>query len=205
MKRQLIAAFIFTAFAIANPCWAKDKEGGTDKTVKHLEHAYNGEMNAHEYYLACSQKADEEGYHQVASLFRAAAESESIHAANHARVLRAMHVEPRFEPEHEAIKSTKENVKASYKDEMKESTKMYPSYIDQAREEGNSDAARTFAYAREAEAQHAKYFKQAEDNLENWRNGTRTFLVCETCGYLTDEQSLTKCPSCAGEKFRKIE
>jgi rubrerythrin len=61
--------------------------GTSTKTLANLQSAYNGESNAHAKYLASAKKADEEGFGAAASLFRAAAKAEAIHAENHARVI----------------------------------------------------------------------------------------------------------------------
>ena len=59
----------------------------TATTIDNLQTAFNGESNASARYLAFAKKADEEGYGEVASLFRAAAKAEEIHARNHAEVI----------------------------------------------------------------------------------------------------------------------
>src|ERR1035441_8687898 len=60
------------------------------KTLNNLQTAFNGESNAHVRYVAFADKADKEGYGEVASLFRAAAKAEEVHAANHAAVIKKM-------------------------------------------------------------------------------------------------------------------
>jgi rubrerythrin len=63
-------------------------------TLENLQAAYNGESNAHSRYLAFAKQASLEGYGEVASLFRAAARAEEIHASNHAAVLRMLGAVP---------------------------------------------------------------------------------------------------------------
>ena len=70
------------------------------KTVKNLQDAFAGESQANRKYLAFAKKAEAEGYKQVAKLFRAAAEAETVHALNHLRELGG-------------IKSTKENLEVA--------------------------------------------------------------------------------------------
>ncbi|MCK7469035.1 MAG: rubrerythrin family protein [Desulfosudis oleivorans] len=55
------------------------------KTEKNLKDAFAGESQANRKYLAFAQKAQTEGYPQVAKLFRAAAEAETVHAHTHLR------------------------------------------------------------------------------------------------------------------------
>jgi rubrerythrin len=61
------------------------------KTESSLKEAFAGESQANRKYLAFAAKADQEGFPQVARLFRAAAEAETIHAHNHLRALNGIH------------------------------------------------------------------------------------------------------------------
>jgi len=165
-------------------------------TLKNLQAAYNGESNAHARYLAFSQKAEEEGYLQVATLFQAAADAEAIHAANHAAIIRKMGAKPEATIETPEVKSTLENLEEGIKGESYERDTMYPEFIEQARKDGNQDAVVTFTYAVEAETEHAKYYAQAKDNLDDWRENTMTFYVCPECGYTTNDPNFAVCPEC---------
>ena len=78
-------------------------------------------------YTAFATKAEEEGYHQIAKLFRAAALAESVHAINH---LKAMG----------GIDTTTENLKAAIQGENYEITTMYPDMIADAEAEGEKKA-----------------------------------------------------------------
>src|SRR5690242_7228760 len=82
----------------------------TGTTIEHLQEAFNGESNAHYRYLAFAAQADVEGFHQVASLFRATARAEEIHARNHADVIRMMGGQPKSKIEKPVVKSTRENL-----------------------------------------------------------------------------------------------
>ncbi len=50
------------------------------KSEKNLQDAFAGESQANRKYLAFAKQADKEGFPQVARLFRAAAEAETVHA-----------------------------------------------------------------------------------------------------------------------------
>ena len=56
------------------------------KTDENLKAAFAGESQANRLYLAFAKKAEEEGFPQVAKLFKAAAEAETVHALNHLQV-----------------------------------------------------------------------------------------------------------------------
>ena len=169
-------------------------------SIKNLQAAYNGESNAHARYLAFAQKAKEEGYLQVASLFKAAATAEAIHAANHAAVLRKQGATPEAKIEKPEVKSTQENLSAAIEGESYERDKMYPEFIAQANKEGNKEAVQTFEYAVAAEKEHAKFYAEAKDNLKEWKEAKKVFYVCPECGYTTDNLGFANCPECNTSK-----
>src|SRR5437660_10583560 len=83
-------ASILLAFMVAAVALPTLATAATSNTVAQLQTAYNGESNAHARYLAFAQKADQEQYGEIASLFRAADKAESIHATNHAAVIKKL-------------------------------------------------------------------------------------------------------------------
>jgi len=173
-----------------------------DRTVENLQTAFNGESNAHARYLAFAVKADQQGYGGVASLFRSAARAEEIHAANHLAEIQKLGGSAQAKIDSPEVKSTKENLEVSIRGERYERDIMYPDFYKQARAVGNNDAFRTFNYAREAEAEHAKLFEEAYRNLDNMR-GKTTYYVCTVCGFTTTNLDFAKCHTCfsAKEKF----
>ena len=173
-----------------------------DRTVENLQTAFNGESNAHARYLAFAVKADQEGYAGVASLFRAAARAEEIHAANHLAEIQKLGVSARAKIDPPVVKSTKEKLEVAIRGQRYERDIMYPDFYKQARAVGNTDAFRTFNYAREAEAEHAKLFEEAYSNLDNMR-GKTAYYVCTVCGFTTTNLDFAKCHTCfsAKEKF----
>jgi rubrerythrin len=180
--------------------------GGAPATLGNLQAAFDGESNAHARYLAFAKKADDEGYGQVASLFRAAARAEEIHAGNHAVVIRKLGAEPKAEIKAPEVKSTRENVEAALKGESYERDTMYPEFIQKAREEGQKDALRSMNLARSAEIEHARLYGEALASLDSWKGGAKTFYVCPVCGFTVLKVDFAKCPSCstAKEKFEQV-
>ncbi len=173
-------------------------------TLDNLQAAYNGESNARAKYLAFATKADEEGYTQVASLFRAAARAEEVHAGSHAKVIRSMGGTPMADIKQPEVKSTKENLAAAIAGESYERDVMYPEFIQKSRADENVSATRTFMLAKTAEAEHAKLYKQALDNLEQWKGGTKEFYVCTVCGYTMPMPPAAKCISCGEDKSKYV-
>ncbi|MBD3193619.1 MAG: rubrerythrin family protein [Candidatus Lokiarchaeota archaeon] len=165
------------------------------KTKQNLKDAFAGESQANRKYLAFAQKAEQDGYPQIAKVFRAAASAETVHAHNH---LRAMG----------GIKSTMENVKAAIEGEHYEFSKMYPEFLEDAKEEKHKDAIRTFNYANEVEKVHHELYNKAlnavkeENDLEE-----QDMHVCSVCGYTVEGDAPDKCPVCGAAKkaFNKIE
>ncbi len=175
-------------------------------TLENLVKAYEGESNAHAKYVEYAKKADQEGYGQVASLFRAAARAEEIHAKNHADVIKQMKGTPKAEIAKPEVKSTKENLEAALKGESYERDTMYPEFMKKAKADKAMDAFATFNQAMAAEAEHAKFYKDALDHLDKWKDGKKDFFVCAVCGYTTAKLDFEKCPSCFApkDKYEKI-
>jgi len=190
---------------IVPPAPAQSTAAG--KTLANLQAAYDGESNAHARYLAFAQKADAEGYAQVASLFRAAARAEQIHLTNHAAVIRQTGAEPHAILEMPVVRSTKENLEASAnKGEAYERDTMYPGFIMQAQIEDNGAAVQTFEFARNAEAQHFRLFIEALNNLDNMKAPGHTYYVCTVCGYTIADAPSGDCVSCSSsrEKYEAV-
>ncbi len=175
-------------------------------TLENLQKAYNGESNAHVMYLEFAKKADEEGYKEVANLFRATAKAEEIHRDNHAQVIEAMGATPKNNITTPEVKSTKENLETAIKGESYERDTMYPEFISQAKTEKNQAAVQTLTYAQAAEAQHAKLYTEAENNLQSWRTETHPFYVCKVSGETAiDKTAMAQCPAVAsGESYTEV-
>jgi rubrerythrin len=190
-------ALLFALIAFTVSLWAVPPAQSSGKTLGNLMAAFNGESNAHARYLAFADKAEEEGYGEVASLFRAAARAEEIHANNHAAVIRKMGGVPKADVKEPEVKTTAENLQAAIKGESYERDTMYPEFISQARSERNREALRSFNYALSAETEHAKLYTAALNNLESLKGSqARDYYVCTVCGYTTAKLDFTKCPSC---------
>jgi len=173
---------------------------GTDAsatTLANLQAAFNGESNANARYLAFAKQAQNEGYGEVASLFRAAARAEKIHAKNHAAVIEELGAVPQANIEAAAVKSTRENLEAAVKGETYERDTMYPDFLKQARTDRNSHAVRTLNLAKAAEGEHARLYAAALASLDQLK-GTKevSYYVCPVCGFTTRETKFSKCPSC---------
>jgi len=153
-------------------------------TEKNLLEAFAGESQANRRYLAFAKQAEKEGYAQVAKLFRAAAEAETVHAHAHLRTLGG-------------VKNTAENLKEAISGETHEFTKMYPVMIDDAKKEGSTAAERSFTYANEVEKVHAALYQKASDNLDTLEEAD--YYVCSVCGYTCENEPPDTCPVCGSK------
>ena len=164
------------------------------KSVDNLKTAFAGESQANRKYLAFAKKADEEGFPQIARLFRAAAAAETVHATNHLRAL-------------DGIKSTAENLQVAIAGENYEVVTMYPTMLSEADGEGDKRAGRSFNYALQTEKVHESLYRNAADLLGKGKDAPEvTYYVCPVCGFTHEGPVDGKCPICStpAERFEKI-
>jgi rubrerythrin len=165
------------------------------ESIEKLKAAFAGESQANRRYLAFSKKAEEEGLHQIAKLFKAAALAETVHALNHMRIAGE-------------IGMTIGNLEEAISGETFEFTKMYPEYLEVARSEKNKQAEWSFNVANQVEEIHAGLFKNA---LESLKKGNalkeKNYYVCKICGYTVEDTAPETCPICGAPKkqFLKVE
>jgi rubrerythrin len=165
-----------------------------NKSEINLKAAFAGESQANRLYLAFAKKAEEEGLIQVAKLFKAAAEAETVHAMNHLRVLGQ-------------VKATIDNLGTAVSGETYEFKKMYPEFIAEAKEEKNKAAALSFDYANKVEQIHAGLYQRAIDALVAKKELAKMdYYVCPICGNTFEDKTPDLCPICATpkDKFLKI-
>jgi rubrerythrin len=210
LKIGLISALMLSLIGLSNS-FAEVSSAQAVKSSKTLENliaAYTGESNAKARYEEFAKKADEEGYMQVASLFRAVAAAEAIHINNHREIISKLSGSaPKIEIGPTEVKSTKENLEAAMKGEIYERDMMYPEFIKEARESKNMAAVRSFNFAKLAETEHVKLYFEAVNNSEAWKAAKKTFYVCPVCGYTTATLLFQKCPVCFTDvkKFKPVE
>jgi len=162
-------------------------------TEQNLKDAFAGESQANRKYLAFAKKAQEDGFPNIARLFRTTAEAETIHAHGHLDALGG-------------IKSTAENLQAAIGGETYEFTQMYPPMLGQATADKHP-AKRMFGYAVRAEEVHAKLYQMALDAVKQGKDFTETkFYLCPVCGYIELGDPPASCPICGelGEEFIQV-
>lgn len=131
------------------------------RTQENLKYAFADESQASRRYLYFAQKADVEGYSDVAAVFRSTAEGEAGHAYGLLDFLEAVGDPPTGMP----FGSTRDNLAAAIASETRECADVYPAMARAAREEGFDDIAEWFDTLAKAERSHAMRFKRALDDL----------------------------------------
>ena len=162
-------------------------------TLDNLKEAFAGESQANRNYLAFAKKAEADGYPQVAKLFRAAAEAETVHAHAHLRVLGG-------------IKDTTENLQAAIEGEGFEFQNMYPKFVEEAEAEGNKPATVSFKNALAVEEIHHGLYKAALEAVKGGKDlPEEKVFVCPVCGYTVGGEAPDKCPVCGADKTKFFE
>jgi rubrerythrin len=177
------------------------------KTVENLKAGIKGETTASAKYTAFAQKAREEGNDTIAKLFDAASKAESIHAANHRKVLETLGEKmDDFKPEFE-VKTTAENLQAAIDGETYEAKTMYPQFLADAKAEKVAKATKSFTWAFDTEKKHAAFYQKALDALKGKGESSLAFeyAVCPTCGNTYEKATLDeKCAFCQTPKEKFI-
>ena len=157
-------------------------------TEKNLKEAFAGESQACQKYLAFAKKAEQDGLPNIAKLFRAASQAETIHAAGHFNAMNG-------------VGSTAENLKAAIEGETYEFETMYPPMLEQAQAE-NHRAKVMFDFAMKAEAVHAKLYRIALDAAMSGKDLNVQVYLCPVCGHIEFGQPPETCPICKAKKDR---
>ena len=164
-------------------------------TNENLKDAFAGESQANRKYLFFAEKADKEGQKQIARLFRAAVDAETVHAKYHLRVLGG-------------IGSTKDNLNVAIGGEHYEFTQMYPEFIKQAEAENNTQAKTGFDWANQVEQIHHRLYEKALKSLEGDEAlKDEPYFICQGCGNTVEGEAPEVCPICGAPKsmFKRVD
>lgn len=163
-------------------------------TTENLKAAFAGESQANRTYLAFAKKAEADGFPQVAKLFRAAADAETVHAHAHLRVLKG-------------VQGTAENLQAAIAGEAYEFQKMYPQFLAEAEQAGQQGAVNSFRLALAVEKTHHGLYAEALKAIQAGKDlPAAPIWVCSVCGHTAVGEAPDKCPVCgaAKQKFAAI-
>jgi len=162
-------------------------------TQDNLKEAFAGESQAYQKYQAFAKKAEQEGFANIARLFRTTARAEQTHAEGHFKSL-------------DGVGSTAENLGTAIAGETYETDEMYPPMLAQAQAEDHK-AKRMFGYAVKAEAVHARLYRLALEAVQQGKDLTEVnFYLCPVCGYIEFGKPVNPCPICGAkpDKFGQV-
>ena len=162
-------------------------------TPDNLKAAFAGESQANQKYRAFAKQAEQDGFPNVARLFRTTAEAERIHAEGHLKAL-------------DAVGTTVQNLHTAIDGETYETNEMYPPMFQQAEADGHK-AKRMFGYALKVEAVHAHLYALALEAAGRGQDLTETeFFLCPVCGHIEFGKPPAACPVCGakGEKYIRV-
>lgn len=162
-------------------------------TNENLAIAFAGESQANRKYTAFARAAEKEGLPQIARLFRAAADAETIHALGHFTNMGG-------------VGTTRQNLEAAVAGETYEFTEMYPPMVEQAKAEGHKGKT-LLGFANAAEQVHARLFTQALDAMKSGKDLSQMDVyLCPVCGDIEFGAPTDKCPICGAPatKFQRI-
>jgi rubrerythrin len=163
-----------------------------NESIDKLMAAFAGESQANRKYLAFAKKADEESLPQVAKLFRAAAEAETVHALNHLRIAGK-------------VGMTVSNLDEAINGETFEFRQMYPNFIDVAKNEKNKQAEWSFDIANKVEEIHAGLYSKMLEAVKEGRDIPQVdYYVCKVCGNTVEKSAPDKCSICGAPKAQFI-
>lgn len=151
------------------------------KTEANLRRSFTEESELNRLYVAYARQAETEGYPQASRLFRAIAESETVHASSDLRVLGT-------------IKDTRDNLQEVTRRQVRDGQELYPEMVGTADQEHIRTARVIFDYARQVEQIHVNLLQQALEQLEEMPSGE--YYVCPVCGNTVLGRPPDTCPIC---------
>jgi len=155
-------------------------------------------------YVIWGDKAEEDGFPNVARLFRAIAYAETVHASNHFRNLRES-VGAALVPAMAefGLGGTSQNLKGAIEGETYEINEMYPSFLETAQRQKEKGAILSFHYALAAEKTHAAFYTRAKEAVDAGGDlELGPVQVCDVCGWTAEGEIPEKCPICGAKRDR---
>lgn len=162
------------------------------RTEKNLMAAFQGESMARNKYLFFAERARQENHPEIAELFESLATNEGMHGKLLYQKLKG-------------IETTSKNLQTAANGEYDEWHHMYPSFADEAREEGFDDIAKLFENIAKIERDHEFRFMKAlmelvsSSNKSSTETPKKTTTVsgyrCMFCGAVFEERP-DVCPVC---------
>jgi rubrerythrin len=171
-------------------------------TQQNLINAFGGESMANMRYRHFADRAEKEGYPNVARLFQAISHAEYIHAGDHYRELN--HLDNGFVANSMGAfgpGDTLKNLRLAIAGETFEIDEMYPTYMEVARFQDEKGAFRSFEWSYKTEKMHKALFEKAKEAVAEKKDADLgPVQVCDVCGYTLEGEAPDQCPVCGAEK-----
>lgn len=163
-----------------------------ERTRRNLAHAFASESKASARNTAFALQAEEEGYPQLAKLFRAIADGEATHAHRYLLSMRGK------------IGTTGENLKEAFDNEQA-AVAEYRRLVKEAKEDGPPQVHKAFSHAKEVDEEHVELLQRAM--TDRMTSETADYYVCQICGYISENHPPKNCPVCHAvrTRFKKID
>ncbi len=149
-------------------------------------------------YKVWGDQAEQDGFLNVARLFRAISRAEQAHATGHFKELRnetgafLVAAGGGF-----GLNGTSENLQGAIEGETFEVEEMYPTYVQTAEFQSETGAVRSFNWAFAAERIHAAMFQEAKAAVDAGQDlELGPIQVCTNCGHTLVGDIPERCPVC---------
>lgn len=170
------------------------------QTEHNLLASFAGESQARSRYTLFAQKAIEEGYEQIASIFLTTANQELSHATQFFNLLEGGMVEIKAAYPAGKVGTTKENLAAAAAGEHEEWGDLYANFAEVAQQEGFPEIALLYKNISKVEQMHEKRYLKLLERMENeevFKSEHPLVWYCRKCGYIVEtKQAPKKCPVC---------
>jgi rubrerythrin len=204
---QAVLAAAFALSAGTSPISAHEYTPVSTWTVNNCQTAYVAERNAAARYHAYAQKADQEGYSGIASLFRTAAAVEEVHARNQEVLIRKLGGTPAPESKVPQVQTTRENLRFSAEWAQREERNMYAVLLEQARRQSYQQIIRVDGDAQKSAGDLAEMFSAELQSLDEHKDDSpRSYYVCQVDGHVLMHLHSEVCKTCfhPRKKFRVV-
>lgn len=170
------------------------------RTEHNLLASFAGESQARSRYTLFANKAEEEGYRQIAAIFRQTAEQELQHARQFFSYLEGGVVEIRAAYPAGVVGDTAKNLAEAAAGEREEWGELYENFAKVAQEEGFPHIANTFKLVAKVEQMHEQRYLKLLERLETGTEFEEVQPVewmCINCGFtITAKAAPKRCPVC---------
>lgn len=159
----------------------------SEEIKKNLARAFAEESKSSVRDAAFALKAERDGFSELAGLFRAIADAESVHARRFLLLMRGK------------IGDTKENLDAALHNEAYAAETAYPPMAEDAKK-GSKAVKKAFIQSMKTDGEHADLYRDALKDMLKGRESE--YYVCQICGHIHIGSVPDNCPVCKAVQGR---